>query len=245
LARIELTDLWGIARRMVVRLKDEGISTPLELRAADPQDMRQRFGVVMQRMVLELRGISCLPTELVTPDRKSIVSSRSFGRLIKGRPEVEEAVATFTARAAAKMRRQGLATAHLAVFIETNPFREQDPQYHASRAVTLPVDTADTAKLITAAQSALAALWRPGYRYKKAGVMLLNLVKADRVQGGLFNAPDDPTARTRMRTVDALNGRFGRDMIRFGVTGKPRVWTLRSDMLSPRYTTEWDEPLRV
>lgn len=81
LARIELTDLWGIARRLAVRLKDDGISTPLELRAADPQALRQRFGVVMQRMVLELRGISCL--ELLTSDRKSIVSSRSFGRLIK------------------------------------------------------------------------------------------------------------------------------------------------------------------
>jgi DNA polymerase V len=122
LARIELTDLWGIARRMAARLKCEGIETPLQLRAADPQDMRQRFGVVMQRMVLELRGVSCLPIELVTPDRKSIVSSRSFGRLIKTKPEVEEAVATFSARAAAKMRRQRLATAHLAVFIETNPF---------------------------------------------------------------------------------------------------------------------------
>ena len=245
LARIELTDLWGIARRMAARLKCEGIETPLQLRAADPQDMRQRFGVVMQRMVLELRGMSCLPIELVTPDRKSIVSSRSFGRLIKTRPEVEEAVTTFSARAAAKMRRQGLATAHLAVFIETNPFREQDPQYHASRAVTLPVATADTAKLITAAQTALAALWRPGYRYKKAGVMLMDLVKADRVQGGLFDAPDDPKAKMRMRTVDALNGRYGRDTVGFGVTGQPRVWTLRSDMLSPRYTTEWEELLRV
>jgi DNA polymerase V len=143
------------------------------------------------------------------------------------------------------MRRQGLATANLTVFIETNPFREQDPQYHASRAVTLPVATANTAKLIAAAQRALDALWRPGYRDKKAGVMLLNLVKADRVQGGLFDAPDDARAKARMRTVDAINGRFGRDTVTFSVTGKPRAWTLRSDMLSPRYTTEWDELLPV
>jgi DNA polymerase V len=124
---------------MAMRLKDDGIATPLQLHAADPKAMRQRLGVVMERMVMELRGVSCLPIELVTPDRKSVVASRSFGKLITVRTEVEEAVATFTARAAAKIRRQRLASANLAVFIKTNPFREQDPQYHASRAVTLPV----------------------------------------------------------------------------------------------------------
>ena len=138
------------------------IRTPLELRAADPRLLRQRFGVVMQRLALEIRGVSCLPLDLAVPDRKSIVASRSFGRPITARAEVEEAVSSFTSRAAAKMRRQGLATAHLSTFIETNPFREQDRQYRASRGLTLPVATADTATLITAAHAALATIWRDG-----------------------------------------------------------------------------------
>jgi DNA polymerase V len=245
LERLELTDLWGVARRMGSRLQAEGIRTPLELRATDPQVLRQRFGVVMQRLGLELRGTSCLPLELVASDRKSIISSRSFGRLIKTREEVEEAVRTFAARAAAKMRRQGLACSKLTVFIETNPFRPQDRQYTASQGVSLPVATANTAKLIEAAQSALSAVWRDGYLYKKAGVMLIELEKAAAVPHGLFDRADDERAIARMRMIDGLNSRFGRDTLTFGTTARPRAWRLRSDMLSGRYTTEWEELLRV
>ena len=245
LARLELTDLWGVARRMGVRLQAEGIRTPLELRSTDPQVLRQRFGVVMQRLCLELRGVSCLPLELVVADRKSIISSRSFGRLIKTREEVEEAVSTFAMRAAAKMRRQGLACSRLATFIETNPFRPQDRQYTASQGVSLPVATANTGKLIEAAQSALSAVWRDGYLYKKAGVMLIELEKAATVPHGLFDSADDGRSIARMRTLDGLNARFGRDTVTFGTTARPRAWRLRSDMLSNRYTTEWEELLRV
>lgn len=245
LSRLELTDLWGIARRMAARLVDHGIRSPLELRAADPRDLRRRFGVVVERLGRELSGTPCLPLELLTPDRKSIVASRSFGQPIKQKADVEEAVSAFASRAAAKMRRQGLATAHLSVFLETNPFREQDPQYMAMRGVSLPVATADTAQLIAAAHRALGAIWRDGYRYKKAGVMPVDLVKAASVGSGLFDRRDDPRSLARMRTLDSLNARFGRDTITCGRTAARRPWLLRSEMLSRRYTTDWDELLAV
>ena len=245
LSLLVLTDLWGIARRMAVRLEADGIATPLALRAADPRAIRQRFGVVLQRIVLELRGISCLPLELVTPDRQTVVCSRSFGQPITARADIEEAVRAFTARAAAKLRRQALASSHVVAFVETNPFREQDLQYTARQGVTLPVATADTGKLGTAAQRALGAIWRPGYRYKKAGVMLLDLSKADTVGDGLLDHRDDPRSLARMRAVDSLNAQFGRDTMRFGGIAQPRRWQLRSDMLSRRYTTHWDELLTI
>ncbi len=245
LAGLTLTDLWGVARRMAARLQAEGIDSPLALRAADAREVRTRFGVVMQRLALELRGVACLRLELMIPDRKSIVSSRSFGQAIRARSDAEEAVTAFASRAAAKMRRQALAARHVVAFIETNPFREQDPQYQASQGVSLPVATADTAKLVAAAQRALSAIWREGFGYKKAGVMLLDLVKADTVGSGLFDRCDDPRSQARMRTLDALNSRFGRDAVRFGATAQPRPWRLRSEMLSPRYTTHWDELLEV
>ena len=244
LARLQLTELWGIARRMAARLEEGGIRTPLELRAAEPRELRKAFGVVMQRLALELRGTPCLPLELVAPDRKSIVSSRSFGRPMTEKEGVEEAVSALASRAAAKMRRQELATAHLSVFVETNPFRESDPQYMAIRGVALPVATADTSRLVGAARRALGAIWRDGYRYKKAGVMLVNLVKADTVGSGLFDGRDDARSLARMRVLDGLNARFGRDCI-VGRTGARRPWALRSDMLSPRYTTEWEELLAI
>ena len=245
LSRLALTDLWGIAKRMAARLTAEGIATPLQLRAADPREVRQRFGIVMQRLALELRGVSCLPLELVVSDRKSIVCSRSFGRAVTERADLEEAVTAFVSRAAAKLRRQGLATAELAVFVQTNPFREQDRQYFATKHLTLPVATADTAKLGAGAQRALAAIWKPDYRYKKAGVMLVDLVKAAAVPDALFDLRDDAASRARMVALDGLNGRYGRDTIAFGRTARRASWGMRSDMLSARFTTHWDELLKV
>ncbi len=181
----------------------------------------------------------------MTPDRKSIMASRSFGRAIETRNELQEAVAIYIARAAEKMRRQRLATANLMVFVTTNPFKPTDPQYAASKSVQLPVATADTGKLIAAAGAALGALYRPGYRYKKAGVMLLDLVPAADVQAGLFDAPDNPKSVARMKALDALNARFGRGTVAFGTARKRQPWGLRREFISPRYTTVWDELLRV
>ena len=142
-----------------------GIRTPLDLRAADPSFVRQNKSVVMERMIHELRGLPCIGLEEVAPARKSLVASRSFGRPVTTRHELEQAVTVYASRAAEKMRRQGLASANLTVFADTNS--ASDPQYAAQRSVRLPVATADSGKLIRAAMAALGQLWRPGYRYKK------------------------------------------------------------------------------
>jgi DNA polymerase V len=131
------------------------------------------------------------------------------------------------------------------VFAHTNRFRPEDPQYYAAQPATLPVATADTGRLIGAALRALAAIYRPGFRYKKAGVVFLELIPAARVQGGLFDAPDSPASKAGMRAVDALNRRYGRDTVTFAASGRRRGWKLRSEFLSPRYTTSWDELLLV
>ena len=222
-----------------------GITTPLQLRDADPRFLRERFSVVLERTVHELRGTPCIALEDVTPNRKSIVASRSFGRPVLRATEMAEAVATYTARAAEKMRRQGLATANLVVFVETNRFRPDDPQHCASQAVQLPVATADTGKLTGAALRGLAAIWRGGFSYKKAGVMFLDLVPAASVQGGLFDAPDSPARRRLMGIIDRLNARYGRDTVSFARSGRQRAWKLRSEHHSPRYTTSWEELLLV
>src|SRR3546814_13010663 len=121
-----------------------GIPTPIDLKRADPRLIRERFNVVLERTVYELRGVSCLDLEEVTPDRKSIMASRSFGQPVYTRREMEEAVGSYTARAAEKMRRQKPVTAQIVVLIHTNRFRPQDAPYHAPQAISLPVATADT-----------------------------------------------------------------------------------------------------
>ena len=142
------------------------------------------------------------------------------------------------------MRRQNLATASLAVWIETNGFKPQERQYSASKSVRLSVATAHTGKLIAAATAALRIIFKQGYRYKKAGVTFLELTPAGRVQGAFFDQPDDARSVQRMRAVDQLNARFG-GTIGFGTAGERQVWSLRREFISPRYTTDWNELLRV
>lgn len=245
LGQLGLTDLWGVAKRLAARLEEIGINTPTALRAADPRFVRERLGVIGERMVLELRGIPCLRLEHVMPDRKSIVASRSFGRPVESRQELEEAVATYAARAAEKMRRQNLATANLLVFVQTNRFKPSERQYAGQHTVQLPVASADTGRLLAAARWAVGKIWRQGYRYKKAGVMLLDPVPSRNVQCGLFHATDDAKSKARMAALDALNARFGRGTVSYATSGTKRAWTLRSDFVSSRYTTNWDELLRV
>src|SRR4051812_43996641 len=245
LAGMRLTDLWGVAHRLARRLTALGITTPLALKQADPRFIRERFNVVLERLVLELRGVACILLEEAPPDRKSVMASRSFGRTVDTQAELQEAVATYTTSAAEKLRRQGLAAGRIVVFAHTNRFRPDEPQYDAVQGVSLPVATADTGKLITAARRGLGAIYRHGYRYKKVGILLLDLVPAVAVQGDLFDAADTPRARTRMRAIDTLNRRFGRDTVTFAAAGRRRAWELRSEFLSPRFTTNWDELLRV
>ena len=245
LAQLDLTDLWGVARRLAGRLKAQGVATPLALRNADPKQIRQTFGVVGERIVCELRGESCFDIEDVAPNRKSLIASRSFGRPVGALVEMQEAVAAYASRAAEKMRRQNLTTANLIVFIETNPFRKQDPQYRASQSAQLPIATADTGRLVAAALGALVAIWREGYRYKKAGVMLLDLAPANAIQGALFAAPDTPASQARMRALDVINRRYGRGTLIVGAAGVKSAWRLRREHVSKNYTTSWSELLTV
>jgi DNA polymerase V len=245
LSRMELTDLWGVAGRMAARLEALGIRTPLALRDADPRFIRERLNVVMERMVHELRGVPCLDLEEHSPDRKSIMASRSFGRPVVALREMQEAVATYVARAAEKMRRQELATASLVVFIQTNRHKPQLPQYYAAHPLQLTCATADTGRLTRAAMHALKCIWREGFRYAKAGVVFPSLVKADEVQGSLFVMPDTAERQRLMAKLDGLNRRYGRGTIAYAWATSRQGWGLRSENRSARYTTSFDELLKV
>ena len=135
----------------MLRLAAIGITTPLQLRDACPTMIRQRFNVVLQRTVMELQGTACLDLEEDSPDSKTICTSRSFGRAVEGFDELAEALTVYVSRAAEKMRRQGLATPAVIVMLTTNKHRPEDAQYYATRHVKLTIATADTARLIRAA----------------------------------------------------------------------------------------------
>lgn len=241
LAGLPTADLWGIAGRWSAKLGALGIDTALQLRDADPPWLRSVFGVVMERIAYELRGISCLALEEVAPAKQQIVASRSFGRPVLALGELKEAVAFHVTRAAVRLRRQRSEAGGLQVFVGTNPFNPSDPPYHGHCTVELICPTADTRVLIGQALRGLEAIYRPGYGYKKAGVMLLSLSPADRRQGALFDPPDTERSRQLMATVDAINARLGRGTVRFGTEGFRHGWAMRQAHRSPAYTTRWSE----
>ena len=240
--RIDVGEVWGVGRRIAARLHVMGIHTVQELKDAPPRDIRAQFGVVMERTCQELRGLSCLALEEVAPPRKEIVSSKSFGTMAVSLAEVEEAISTYIARAGEKLRSQRSVCGAVHVFVQTNPFRQQDLQYSNGLTVPLIEPTDDNRILAGAALQGLSQIFRDGYQYKKVGVMLLDLAPNSIAQGTLFDAPRERENSVRvMAALDALNQRFGRDSVHLGSAGLAPRWAMRSENKTPCYTTRWDE----
>jgi len=249
LAAIPVEDIWGIASRSGARLRQLGIADARALRDADPKQLRSIFGVVMERIILELRGLSCLPLEFAPAPQKQIMVSRSFGERLTAREDLHAAVASFAARAAAKLRaRQLQAQAQaLSVFIQTSPFDTTRPGYANALTIPLEVPSQDSRLLIDLAVRGLARLYRPGYAYQKAGVLLLDLVPAGLQQATLFASASYDPARSAalMSAIDLINQTFGRQTLRFGSEGLSSQWHMRARLKSPAYTTRWADLPRV
>jgi DNA polymerase V len=194
----------------------------------------------MERTGNELRGLSCLALEEIAPAKKQIISSRSFGEMVTTYDGLREAVSTYTARAAEKMRRGKSICTGIHVFVQTNPFRAQDAQYNNGLTVPLTEATSDTRRLTAAALYGLKRIYRPGYLYKKAGVMLMELVPETMRQASLFREPD-PRSANVMQAMDGLNSDYGRNTIYLASAGIQQRWSALFENPTPRYTTRWDE----
>ena len=236
-------DVWGVGPAYAKLLKEAGITTARKLRDADRRWIRQRTTVVGARIVEELRGIPCLALEQCPPPKKSLTCSRSFGVAVESLAELREAVALYMTRAAERLRRHGLAAKVVTVFINTNRFK-QEPQYANAITYELAYSTDATGELVEWALKGLAEIYRPGYRYKKAGVMLNQLTPASQLSLRLYGQGDFERARRVMMAVDQINRRHGRDTIRLGVAKLGR-WQTKALRRSRRYTTCLNEVLRV
>ncbi|WP_426166255.1 Y-family DNA polymerase [Polaromonas sp. DSP2-3-2b2] len=236
-------EVWGVGRRIAKQLNDDGITTVLELARLDPATVRRRWSVVLERTVRELQGQACIVMESEPPPKKEIAYTRSFGQPVTGLHELIQAVTEFASGAAAKLRLQGGLAVQLMVFIHTSAFRP-GPQYSRSTVMPLRRPTADTPLLVQAAVRGLQAIYRPGFAYMKAGVMLLDLQDGSVEQQELDLEPE-PTAHGQlMSTVDKLNDRYGRGTVLLasaGLQGKERTWSMRQNLLTPQYTTRWGD----
>lgn len=244
---LDVGDVWGIGGKLSAHLKGMGIETVAQLMATDPKRLRERFGVVVERTVRELRGTACQGLDVVEP-RQQIIASRSFGGPVYELDDLKAAVQTYVGRAAYKLRGQGSRASVVKVWLETNRFRPQDLQYHPCAGVRLPSPTDDLADLAFTASAVLARIFKPGFRYTKVGVMLEGLVDQDHVQGGLFGGAEaSPKRKALMATLDHIHARFGRSEVGVGHAGvkATKVWTMRRGQLSPAYTTDWHQLLVV
>jgi len=238
--------LWGVAKNTARDLSKIGIRTVLEFQHADPTAVRRSLGVVGERLHRELNGISCLELEEMPPPRKGVMASRSFGSPIEKIEDLEEALANHVARASAKVRRFGLLATHLEIFLQTNRFRKEDPQYHPSIGMTLPTPNASTSELIATARELLQSIYRPGYRYKKIGVMLAHLVSEEEYQPSLFTAPVKGKIDID-KIVDEINRRLGDPKnplvtrASMGTANSGTKWRMKAERHSPNYTTNWNE----
>lgn len=239
-AGIDVGEVWSVGRKIEARLADRGITTVLQLREADPDLIRSKFSVVLERTVRELRGVSCLDLVEVAPEKQQIMCSRSFGQYVYDRDQLEEVVASYVARAAEKLRKQASLAGALMVFARTNPFSSKEPPYQRSMTIPLPEATADTRVLVTWALKVLRRIYRPGFAYQKAGVMLSDLRPKTMAQASLFADLETERADCLMATLDVINQRWGRGTLRSAAEGTETPWQMKRQRLSPSYTTDWD-----
>lgn len=245
---VAIEDVWGIGRTYALFLNNYGIQTAKDLKYADRRWIRRHLTVTGERIVLELAGTACLPVETQTPPKKGIMCAKTFGRDITSEQELQEAVATYTVRAAEKLRQQDSLAAELSVFIQTDHFKTEQPQYANSMTMELASPTAYTPELISNALHALHTMYRPDHCYKKAGVALSHITSGEVVQPDLFGtfSMDIHQRQERlMFIVDAINRIYGPNTLFFAVQGSSRSWAMRQRRLSPRVTTRWNEILTV
>ncbi|WP_120993144.1 translesion error-prone DNA polymerase V subunit UmuC [Stutzerimonas urumqiensis] len=241
----EVSEVWGVGRRLTAKLAPLGIRTAWDLATYDPASLRRQFSVVLEKTARELRGISCLELEEATPPKQMICSSKMFGSRVRELPPIREAVASYVTKAAEKLRSQNSLAGALQVAIRTGMHNPDQPRYANAINCPLPYPTDDTRVLAAAAVRGLDAIYRPGYAYSKAEVLLMDLRQRGEFTGDLFADAPRPGADRLMAVVDRINAREGRGTVRLGRIPASPEWAMKREMMSPRYTTRWDELMVV
>jgi DNA polymerase V len=241
LQNTEVKEIWGIGKQHATLLKSNGFRTAADVARAPDAWILKHMTVVGHRLVTELRGIPAIQWEFIQQKRKNITTSRSFGDLTENVSIIKEALANHAASCARKLRDQQTAAKKVHVFLQTNPHRTQDKQF--SRSITMELDTAsnDNATIIKSALKGLDLIFHQGYKYKKVGIIVMELVPYDTVQFALFNSADHHRVQHLMKTIDDINRLKGKETIRMGAQMGEKKYRLRANHLSKHYTTDITE----
>ena len=237
MSRIPVDEVWGIGRRSAAKLIALGVHSVADLRDMDAKRARSLLTVTGERIIHELRGTSCMPLDLVEEPQKGLAVTRSFGQPVTGKDELLAAIVSFTTRAGEKLRRGGLVAGHMQVFARTSPFRG-DPPYSGSGQASIVPATDDTFDLINCATGILNKIWKRGFRYARAGVILTDLAPRGQAQPSLLDRRDTDRSRRLMTAMDAVNSGMGRGTLRPGTAAAGKEWRMRQESRTPAYTTQ-------
>lgn len=237
----DVGDVWGIGSRLSARLNACNITKAWDLSRADPAQIRRDFSIVVERTVRELRGEYQFGFGEVAGPQKMIACTRSFGHRVFDKQTLAMALATYTARVAVKLRKQGSMAEVVSVFIRSSPFDTRGPQYARSAQAVFVRPTSDTRELTKAVLQQLDDIYRPGVAYAKAGVVITKLINNIGYIDDLFAPPLPERSDQLMRSIDKINQQMGKDTLRFAGTAGDRYWGMKREFVSPRFTTAWTE----
>lgn len=244
LRTVQVGDIWGIGRRKQKFLKINGIYNAYDLKLANPQWIQKHMTVISRHTVDELNGIKKLELDYENATKKSISTSRSFSRMISDINTLKNAISSHASRSAEKLRAQDSFVNSIGVYLCTNRFRTDLPQYRRYVNIQLPIALNDTSGIIDAALEGLDKIYKAGYEYKKCGIILTKLIQANEVQQSLFHPRREKDEKIS-KSIDKINQTFGADTIRYAVQGQNESWSIKREKLSPSYTTNWNEFLSV
>ena len=243
LRETEINDVWGIGRSSSIFLKRYNIRTAKDFILLDRQWIRKNMGVVGEKIYFELQGVSCLDLELISSNKKSCCVSRSFSKPVEKLNDLEESISNYGTRVAEKIRNEKLVTQSMSIFVLTNHFNKREKQYSNSIRLQLPFPTNDSIKIVKRALEGIKRIYRSGYRYKKAGIILYELNKESQIRGLLD--VDRDQSDSMMKTIDQINYRYGNSTIKLASEGIEKKWAMKREKISPCYTTCFDELIEV
>jgi DNA polymerase V len=241
LRNTNVAEVWGVGRWMKVHLDGMGIKSAMDLVKADPWILRKKFSVVIEKTARELAGTSCLELDEPDPPKQEICCSRMFSKRLKELPPIKEAVATYMMRASEKLRAQGSLCKKIRVSIRTGMFNPEEAKYANGVVVDLPYPTDDVRLLTKIAVDALEHVFRPGFNYSKAEVMLLSLCQPGEYTEDLFATSQSGASTKLMGILDEINLRWGRGTLRSASVPVNPDWGMRREMMSQSFTTRLEE----
>jgi DNA polymerase V len=246
LQSLNVKDIWGIGKKHTVRIERTGAKTAFDFTEIPLAWVRKEMTVVGERLWRELNNLPCNALVDLPNPKKGIGTAKSFGKKLKDYGLIEEACSYYIAEVADLLRQQNCSAGRLEVFLQTNPFSDIDSQYNNKIIITLDTPTDSTIKLTKEALKGLKKIFKPGYRYKKVGVNLFDLVPNSQIQTSLFTEVHQTENPILTKTIDHLNAKYGKNKVKLATVGnREKEWALIKEHRSPRFTTQWDELLTI